>query len=43
MEELTTRKDLEAISQRIVDRVNGDLYSYVDLVISAYFTEFALT
>ena len=40
--ELTTDKDLPDIAQRIVDRVNYDLSSTVDLILGAYFTDIAL-
>ena len=40
--ELTTDKDLPDIAQRIVDRVNHDLNSTVDLILGAYFTDIAL-
>ena len=42
MPEITTERNLEEISQRIVDRVNEDLHSHIDLVVGAYFTEFAI-
>jgi len=42
MEEVTTGKDLQEISQRLVEQVNDAIYSYIDLVIGAYFTEFVL-
>ena len=43
MEELTTHRDLEDISQRLVERVNADVRSNIDLIVGAYFTEFGIT
>ena len=42
IEEITVNRDLDSISQRLVDRVNEEINSYYDLVVWAYFTEFAL-
>jgi len=42
MHELTTNRDLDDIAQRMVDRVNEDIGSNIDLVVRAYFTDFAL-
>jgi len=42
MHELTTDRDLDDIAQRMVDRVNEDIGSSIDLVVRAYFTDFAL-
>ena len=42
MHELTTDRDLDDIAQRMVDRVNEDIGSNIDLVVRAYFTDFAL-
>ena len=41
--EMTTERDLDDIAHRLVTRVNADLNSNIDLIIGAYFTEFALT
>jgi len=43
MPEITTERNFDDISQRLVERVNEDLGSNIDLVVRAYFTEFALT
>ena len=43
MEEVTTEKDLEDITQRIVERVNAAINSNVQLILRAYFTEFVLS
>jgi len=40
IEEITTERDLSALSERIVDRVNEDLG--IVLITGAYFTEFGL-
>ena len=40
--EITTARDLDDIINRLVDRVNEDVNSHIDLVIGAYFTDFAL-
>ena len=40
--EMTTERNLDDIAQRLVDRVNADLNSNVNLIVGAYFTEFAL-
>jgi len=40
--EITTHRDLDAISQRLVDRINEDLPTTYELFLRAYFTEFAL-
>ena len=40
--EITTERDLEAISQRLVDRINEDLPTTIDLFVRAFFTDFAL-
>jgi flagellar basal body-associated protein FliL len=42
MEELTTGRNLENIAGRIVQQVNADLDSPIDLVVAAFFTEFAI-
>ena len=42
IEELTTNRNIQDISQRLVDRVNEAIPSYVDLIVGAYFTEFLL-
>jgi len=42
MEELTIDRDLDGIAERIVDRVNEDLGLPMNLVLRAYFTEFAI-
>jgi flagellar basal body-associated protein FliL len=42
IEDISIAKDYEGLSQRIVDQVNEDLGSPYELVIGAYFTEFAL-
>ena len=42
MAELTTHRDLDDIAQRLVDRVNEDLKSNIDLIVGAYFTEFGI-
>jgi len=43
LDELTTDKDLNEISQRIVNQVNEAVGSRVNLIIGAYFTEFKLS
>ena len=43
MPELTTHRDFDDIAERLVARANEDLGSHIDLIIGAYFTEFALT
>ena len=43
LEELTTDKDLNEISQRIVNQVNEAVGSRVNLIVGAYFTEFKLS
>ena len=40
--EITTHRDLEAIGQRLIDKINEDINSNISLVVGAYFTEFAL-
>ena len=40
--EITTDRDLEDISQRLVDRINEDLPTTYELFLRAYFTDFAL-
>lgn len=42
MDELTVDRDLVLIRERIVNRVNEDLALHTDLVVGAYFTEFAV-
>ena len=42
MEEVTIHRDLDDLTQRIVDRVNEDIHSYTPLVVWAYFTDFAI-
>jgi len=42
LEELTKGRDLQDISQRMVNKVNEQINSVEDLVIGAYFTEFVL-
>ena len=42
MEEATTQRNLEDIAQRIVERANADLGSHIDLIVGAYFTDFAV-
>ena len=41
--EMTTQKDLDDIIERLVDRVNEDINSNINLVVGGYFTDFALT
>lgn len=41
--EITTERDLDRIGQKIVDRVNEDLQGSYDLIVRAFFTDFALT
>ena len=43
MDEVTQNKDLEEISERLVERVNEAIGSYIPLVVGAYFTEFAVS
>ena len=43
LEELTIDKDLNEISQRIVNQVNESIGSRVNLIVGAYFTEFKLS
>jgi len=40
--EITTERDLDNISQRLVDRINEDLETSYELIVWAYFTDFAL-
>jgi len=40
--EITTHRDLDDISQRLVERINHDLNAPYDLFLWAYFTDFAL-
>jgi len=40
--EITTRRNLDDIAQRLVDRINEDINSNIDMVVWAYFTDFAL-
>ena len=40
--ETTTQRDLDDIAQRIVERVNADLDADYDLILQAFFTDFAL-
>jgi len=40
--EITTGRNLENIAERLVERINEDINSHYDLVIGAYFTDFAL-
>ena len=42
MDEVTIHRDLEDLTQRIVDRVNEDINSNINLVVWAYFTDFAI-
>jgi len=42
IDEITVDRDLDSIILRIVDKVNEDLSSHVDLVLWGYFTDFAL-
>ena len=42
LEEITVRRDLDVISQRLVDRVNEDLPTTYELFLRAYFTDFSL-
>ena len=43
MEEVTTNKNLEDISTRIVERVNTAIGSHIPMIVGASFTEFVLT
>ena len=40
--EITTHRNFDDISQRMVDRINYDLNASYDMFLWAYFTEFAL-
>ena len=42
MDEVTIHRDMDDLIQRIVDRVNEDINSHIDLVVWAYFTDFAI-
>ena len=42
MEEVTVHRDLDDLIQRMVDRVNDDINSNINLVVWAYFTDFAI-
>ena len=42
LEEITVNRDLDAISQRLVDRINEDLPTTYELFLRAFFTDFAL-
>ena len=42
VEEITTERNLDDITQRLVDRINEDINSNADLVLWAYFTDIAL-
>ena len=43
MEELTTNRNLDNVSQRLVDSVNEVVPSNINLVVRAYFTDFLLS
>ena len=43
MEELTTERNMDDISQRLVDCVNAVIPSNINLVLRAYFTDFLLS
>jgi len=43
VEELTTNRDLGDIAQKMVDQVNQDIGSRIDLVVGAYFTDIVLS
>ena len=40
--DITTHRNLEAISQLLVDRINEELPTTIDLFVRAYFTDFVL-
>ena len=42
MEEITINRDLDAIIQRLVDQINEDIDSHINLIIWGYFTDFAI-
>jgi len=42
IDEMTTQRDLDNIIERLVERVNEDVSGSTDLIIGAYFTDFAL-
>jgi len=42
MEEITVNRDLVMIGEKMVERVNEEINSNIDLIISAYFTDFAI-
>ena len=43
VEDLTTNRDLQEISQKLVDKVNESIYGQINLIVGAYFTEFSVT
>ena len=42
MPEITTNRNLDALGERIVNRVNEDLGTNIPLVLGVYFTEFGI-
>jgi len=42
MDDVTIHRDLDGLIQRMVDRINEDIDSHVDLVLWGYFTDFAI-
>ena len=42
MEEITVNRDLIILAERLVERINEEINSNIDLVVSAYFTDFAI-
>jgi len=42
MEEITVNRDLVLIAERLVERINEEINSNIDLIVSAYFTDFAI-
>ena len=40
--EITTHRDLDDIAERLVNRINSDLNTNIDLFVWAYFTDFIL-
>jgi flagellar basal body-associated protein FliL len=42
LEDITTNRNLDYLGERIVERANNDLGLNIDLIVRAYFTDFAI-
>ena len=42
MEEITVNRDLALIAEKLVERINEEINSNIDLIVTAYFTDFAI-